>query len=294
MLVGWFAALRGQPLLVPADTLNKPRFIGVTATGLGLWGGSMAALQFVWYDDFEKTKFHTFDDSKEWGQMDKMGHLYTSFQVSGVVSDLYQWAGVRRKKAAIIGAAYSLGYMTTFEILDGYNSAWGFSWSDMGFNVLGTLTQTAQTYFSNDAYVNLKFSFHNSGLAGYRPAVLGNDFASRTLKDYNGQTYWLSFNPFTWFQSETKIPKWLNLSLGYSIEDQLLGDGGTYFITDGTNQQVFKPYRQCYLSFDVDFEQIPTQSKVLKLIFKGLNTIKVPFPALEYAQGKLQFRPFYF
>ena len=28
--------------------------------------------------------------------------------------------------------------MTTLEVFDGYASRWGFSWSDMGFNLLGS------------------------------------------------------------------------------------------------------------------------------------------------------------
>lgn len=285
---------RSQDFFLPSDSLHKNRFIGVSSTGLGLGVGSILALKYVWYDDFDKSPFHFFNDSHEWGQMDKMGHLYTSFHFSTLINDLYQWAGVKPKKAALIGGAYSLTYMTSFELLDAYNTKWGFSWSDIGFNAIGTAASTFQTYCWNERRINLKFSVHESGLADYRPTVLGNDFASRTLKDYNGQTYWLSFTPVTWIKKETIIPAWLNLSLGYSINDQLIGDGGSYVLNGGTSQVVFSPYRQFFLSLDIDFEKINTQSRVLQLLFRGLNCIKVPFPAFEYSQGKFTFRPFYF
>ena len=45
---------------------------------------------------------------------------------------------------------------------------------------------------------------------------------------------------------------------------------------------------------DINFEEIPTKSRWLNLVFRGLNFIKVPFPALELSKGKLQFRPLYF
>lgn len=285
---------KAQSFLIPSDSSNKSRVIGVTATGTTLWAGSITALQFVWYNDFEKSKFHFFNDSHEWGQMDKMGHLYTSYHFSGMVDDLYKWAGVSHKKSAIISTIYSVGYMTTFEFLDAYNEEWGFSWSDIGFNVMGTATYFTQAYFFDEQYFRLKFSAHESGLAAYRPNVLGDDFASRTLKDYNGQTYWLSFNPFNWTKQTSKVPKWINFSLGYGIDNQLIGDGGTYVINNGSEQLSFTPYRQYYLSFDVDFQAIPTKSRLLKLLFRSLNIVKVPFPALEFSQGKLQFHPLYF
>ena len=292
LLIGLHA--QGQSFLAPSDTLNKRRVIGVTATTSVLWGGSIAALQFVWYNEFDKSKFHFFNDSKEWNQMDKVGHLYTSFHFSGAVDDFYKWSGVEHKKSAIISAAYSFGYMATFEILDAYNEKWGFSLSDLGFNALGTATYFSQAYFWDKQYVHLKFSAHESGLADYRPTVLGADFASRLLKDYNGQTYWASFNPFYWGNTKSKVPEWLNLSLGYSINNQLIGNGGTYIVQSGTNQQIFTPYRQYFLSLDVDFQAIPTKSRLLKLLFRGLNIIKVPFPAVELSNGKVQLHGLYF
>ena len=283
-----------QGFLTPADSLNKKRLIGVSITGGVAWAGSITALQFVWYKDFDKSPFHFFNDSREWNQMDKMGHLYTSWQFGRFVGDLYEWSGLNHRKSALIGAGFSLGYMTTFELLDATNVQWGFSWSDVLFNSLGSATYFTQEFLWNKQYAHFKFSYHDSKLAQYRPELLGNDFTSKLLKDYNGQTYWMSFNPIHWFNPESKIPEWINISLGYSTNNQLIGDGGTYIVSNGGTQQSFTPYRQLFLSFDMNFEAIPTQSRLLKLVFRGLNFIKVPFPAIEFSKGKLGFRPFYF
>ncbi|UKN00916.1 YfiM family protein [Paracrocinitomix mangrovi] len=280
--------------LVPSDSLNKKRLIAVSAIGAASWTGSIGGLYFVWYKDFPKTGFHVFNDNQQWQHMDKMGHLYISHHVGRFVGDLYEWSGLNHKKASIIGAGVSLGYMSTFELLDATNEQWGFSWGDMGYNTLGAVTYWGQEYFFNKQYVQFKFSAHHSGLAEYRPEVLGSNATSRMLKDYNGQTYWMSFNPIYWFKKESKFPEWINLSLGYSINNQLIGDGGTFVYTDGITSQSFTPYKQYFLSFDVNFEAIPTDRRWLKLIFRGLNYFKVPFPALEFSQGKVGFRPFYF
>lgn len=283
-----------QSFLTPADSLNTKRAIGVTSVlGTG-WAGSILALQYVWYADFDKSPFHFFDDSHEWNQMDKMGHMYTSWQMSRAVNDSYKWAGLSHQHAALIGLGVSMGYLATFEILDGFNSKWGFSWADIGFNSIGAITYASQAYLWNEQYALFKFSYQPSGLAEYRPTVLGNDFTSRLLKDYNGQTYWMSFNPFSWAKGDSKVPKWLCLSLGYGIHDQLIGDGGTYIYTTSNQQETFTPYRQYYLSIDIDFESIPTNSNLLKLLFKGLNCVKLPFPALEFSQGTIKGRAFHF
>ena len=283
-----------QTLLEPADTFNKPRTIGTSIFYGSGWVGSTLALQFVWYKDFDKSDFHFFDDSHEWMQMDKMGHTYSAWSFSRLAGDLYEWSGIDHKKSAIIGGSLGFAYLSKFEFLDAYNEAWGFSWADVGANFAGSAIYFGQEYFWNDQRIKMKFSYSNSGLAQYRPNVLGNSFSTRMLKDYNGQTYWLSFNPWVIANKESKIPEWITLSAGYSIHNHLIGDGSTYVYDDGSSTLSFTPFRQYYLSLDVDFEKIPTESRGLKLLFRALNYVKVPFPALEFSQNGVGFKPFYF
>ena len=97
------------------------------------------------------------------------------------------------------------------------------------------------------------------------------------MKDYNGQTYWLSFN----IQSFTKdnfVPKWLNLAIGHGGEGMFYGKKEEA-IANGVIQN---PYRQFYLSFDVDLTKISTKSHFLKTLFSVINTIKIPAPTLQY------------
>ncbi len=254
----------------------------------------MLGLHFVWYDDFPKSEFHSFNDGAEWQQMDKVGHFSTAWYISRFSGGTFKWAGVTPKKSALIGMGFSFGYLATLEVLDASNLEWGFSWGDLGANTAGTLMYFGQEFVWGEQKFKLKYSFHNSGLADYRPDVLGEGFFGRALKDYNGQTYWLSFNPVSLIKPETKFPRWLNFAVGYGIDNQLIGDGGTYVYSTSGGQVNFVPYRQLYFSLDIDFEKIPTQSKILKVIFKGLNFFKVPFPALEISQNTFRMKPFYF
>jgi len=274
--------------------LNKKRTLVVSVANAGLWGGSIGGLYYVWYKEFPKSDFHFFDDSKEWLQMDKLGHINTSYQFSRTTADLYKWSGVKPKIANLMGSSYSFAYLLSIEFLDAYNTHWGFSWSDIGANTTGVLLYSIQDYFWSKQFIKPKFSYHNSELAHYRPQILGSNTIESLIKDYNGQTYWFSFNPVRMINSKLDFPKWLDLSLGYSINNQLIGDGGVYVTTQNNQQLSFTPYRQFYLSLDVDWEEIPVKSKALKLLFRGLNFVKIPFPTIEFSNKGVKGYGLYF
>ena len=48
------------------------------------------------------------------------------------------------------------------------------------------------------------------------------------------------------------------------------------------NGIIQNPYRQFYLSLDVDLTKITTKSHFLKTLFSVFNTIKIPAPTLQY------------
>lgn len=277
-----------------SDTLNTSRLIGASITEGGLWGGSIGGLYFVWYKDFPKTKFHFFNDMGEWQQMDKMGHLTTAWNFARLSGGFNQWAGVSHKKSVLIGSLYSFAYMTTFEVLDAYNEAWGFSFPDVLANSSGIVLYAGQELLWQEQRIKLKFSAHHTSLAALRPDVLGDSFTSRLFKDYNGQTYWLSSSPFQFIKTDKKWLDCIQLSVGYSINRQLIGDGSTYVSIENGEQMSFTPYRQYFLSLDLDWEQIPTNKKWLKWMYRTLNVVKIPFPTLEFSKGKWQAHAIYF
>jgi len=127
--------------------------------------------------------------------MDKMGHLYASYKFGLLTSEAMIWSGIPRKKSVLLGAGIGLGYQTTLEIFDGFSSDWGFSWYDMAANGLGAGLYIGQQFIFKEEWIIPKFSFHPTQYAALRPTVLGNGFPQELLKDYNGQTYWFSFNP---------------------------------------------------------------------------------------------------
>jgi len=271
------------PFFKHADSLNKGRVIGVSV-GLGtVWVGSMAGLSQVWYKNVQKSKFHFFNDSKEWLQMDKMGHGYTSYWLYNRSYGLYRWAGLDRKRSLIIGGAFSLGFQSTLEIFDGFSSKWGFSWADMTANASGIILFGAQELIFKKQIITPKFSYFPSQYAQYRPAVLGSNFAERLLKDYNAQTYWFSINIASMMPEHWRFPKWLNLAVGYSVNEKLVGDDEFYAIQTSAGSKTFSSYRQFLLSLDVDLSKIPVKKPWLKALLSTLNTLKIPFPTIGFS-----------
>ena len=82
-----------------ADTLNRSRFILVTATGATLYAVSIPALYVLWYKDYPQSGFHFFNDNDEWLQMDKAGHTTASYYLGLIGYSSLRWAGVNEKKA---------------------------------------------------------------------------------------------------------------------------------------------------------------------------------------------------
>src|SRR3989344_8391817 len=153
--------------------------------------GSITLYQ-AWYKDYNTGTFHAFNDNTEWLQMDKVGHTLTTFQIGNAGYHACKWSGMAEKKSILIGGTSGFAYMSIIEVMDGFSEGWGFSWGDMGCNATGTGLFIAQQYFWKEQRIKLKFSFHQSEYWKYRPNLLGENLGQQWLKDYNGQSYWLS------------------------------------------------------------------------------------------------------
>lgn len=276
--------------LTPSDTLNKPRRNAVVIAEATIGVTTLVGLNQLWYNDYDQSKLHTINDNGEWMQMDKLGHVLTSYYVGRVGADVLNWSGVSEKDQLIYGATLGLAFLTVVEVFDGFSEEWGFSWGDMASNVAGTGLFIGQELLWSEQRVTLKYSFHQTKYADIRPERLGENFLEQTLKDYNGQTYWLSANMQSFFK-KSKVPKWLNLAVGYGAEGMLTGNDEPENIEFPNQDRI----RQYYLSLDIDLSRIKTQSRVLKTALSVINFIKIPAPTFEInSKGKVKFHSIYF
>lgn len=274
--------------------LHTRRLAAVLSIEGALYLGSLGGLYFAWYKNYPQSSFHLFNDDNEWMYMDKCGHVTTAYYISMIGYNSYRWAGLSSNNATIYGSLLGMAYMLNIEILDGFSSQWGFSLGDFSANTAGCLLFMGQQLGWKEQRFVMKYSFHQTKFASYRPDLLGDNLIQNMLKDYNGQTYWVSGNIASFLSKTTRFPKWINVAFGYGAEGML----GAAFNPDSLKQQVlphYDRYCQFYLSMDVDLTRIPTRSKALKTLFTIFSFIKIPFPAIEYnSLGKFKFHPFYF
>jgi hypothetical protein len=262
--------------------------------------GSLLALNDAWYKAYSRTAFHTFNDSKEWLQVDKAGHMWSVYTLSRHTGSLWKWAGMDDKNAVLAGSLSSLAYLTAIEFMDGHSAKWGWSWADITANAAGAGLYATQAFLWNEQRLSLKFSAHketyDASLDARANDLFGRHLTERLLKDYNNQTYWLSVNLKS-FIPRTTLPPWLNLAAGYGAAGMLGGFDNSWSDRNGVHHE--RPdivrTRQFYLSPDIDFTKINTQKKTLKVMFEILNSIKIPAPALMInSKGKLRAYALYF
>ncbi|MEM6800809.1 MAG: DUF2279 domain-containing protein [Bacteroidota bacterium] len=279
----------GSNFFQNATSLNKKRQRISSRILAGAYVGIFSYMGLVWYAGEDLSGFHFFDDSHEWKQMDKVGHVMGGFQCSRYVTSMLKWSGVPKKRAIIQGSLSGLAVMSTIEIFDAFGESWGFSWSDMGANVLGSGLSVANQAIWNEDRLQLKMSYIKSPYAGDPEfeRLFGSTYPEWFLKDYNGQAYWLSVRVHSFLPESSfkdKYPPWLNLAVGYGAE----GLEGGYDIDESWRA---REYRQLYLSIDLDLDNIKTRSALLKRVLSALNLIRIPLPALQFDKNGVKFLP---
>lgn len=246
--------------------------------------GGIALLNGAWYTQYERSAFHSFDDSGEWLQMDKAGHFFSSYTLGRWGHAAWVRCGREDRQALLLGGSLGLIFLSGVEVLDGTSSGWGFSWSDMAANVVGSGFFMGQQAMWNEQRITVKFSARTTSYAALRPALLGESLGERILKDYNGQTIWLSGNVRS-LVSSSGLPPWINIAVGYGAENMLsafpAGNDGRY--------------RQFYIAPDIDLTRIKSRSKVVRTLLFVLNGIKLPLPGMEVdSHGRVFVRPLLF
>lgn len=276
-----FSQSKLNQFLTPSDTLNSKRKTAVYITETAVLGTTLIGLNQLWYKDYDKSKFHFINDNEDWLQMDKLGHLYSSYHLGRIGAEALQWSGASKKEQLIYGSTVGLGFLTAVEVFDGFSSEWGASSGDIIANISGTALYVSQELLWNEQRITPKFSYHKTDFPSLRPNTLGETSLEQILKDYNGQNYWLSFNVYSFTKLEF-VPKWLNFAVGH-------GGSGMLFSTKSDaleNGYIQNEYRQFYLSLDVDLTKIKTNSHFLKTVFSVFNTIKIPAPTLQLNSNK--------
>lgn len=291
LVVGSTTVSVGQNLSgAPSDTIKLSRFLLFSGTGYTV---AQAGLYTLWYRDQPSQPFTIFNDAAQWKQVDKLGHAYSAYHLSHLSSRAFLKAGIPERKSYWYGALVGKLMLLPVEFFDAYSAAYGFSWSDVAANTAGALLLPVQYELWDEIRVHPKFSFRRTSFAAQRPNTLGRALHEEVIKDYNGQTYWLSFDLDRFFERRD-FPKWLNLAVGYGAENML-------YAREHENRAAgLYPYRQFYLAPDIDLSHLKRKpnslgNRLLNGMLYVVNLIHLPAPALGFVPGQgFRFYPLYF
>lgn len=281
-----------QDIETKADTNKIKRttiFKAVTFTS-AYYVGSMYVLSKTWYQDKERVPFHFYNDNEGYLQVDKFGHMFGSYLYSYIGYYGLLKLGATRKEALIFGS--TLGFVLQFpiEIMDGIHEGYGFSWGDIAANAMGSALVFGQELLFREQLVKYKFSYWESSYSDNSNGYLGETTMNRFFKDYNAHTYWFSI-PVNKIVFKQQLPAWFNFAVGYGANG-MYGEFENVTVFNGVEIPETERYRQYLLSLDIDWPRINTNSRFLKVLFKGMTFIKLPFPTLEY-NSKGQFKGYW-
>ncbi len=272
-----------------ADSVSEKR-LSYTTLAILEAGGHLSAftgLYFLWYRNYPQTRFHFFNDLPEWLQMDKAGHFFSGYWLTRLQT--YVWKQTGYKRPALMGALWSAVAMTGIEILDGFSAKWGASVYDALANFIG-ISLALWQYDNPKLLVFPSFSFHPIRYPSKyeeRARQLYGTFPVSLLKDYNGQTYWISMGHRQW----VILP-----SFGYSAEGMLGGMSNCWIQNEVEVCADIPRQRQFLISFTLNWKKLKVNWKHWKKLASVLDVIKLPAPALMFSvpDGSLKFYLVYF
>lgn len=288
LLLLLFSCLSATAQLPDSSQLRQKRLKPLLIGSAAGYGGLQLGLYQLWYAEQPQSSFHFFNDNRQWMGVDKMGHSYSSFQLSRISSEALQWAGVPARKASLYGSLGGFLLMAPIELMDGFASGYGASWGDLAANGLGSLLYGLQQWHWQESRIKPKFSFHPSPYASQRPSLLGGSFPSQLLKDYNGQTYWLSVGVKKFLPESSAYPGWLNLAVGFGTEAMV------YARPEQSRAAGYKPKAQLYLAPDLNLSHFKSNKRLVRILLFVLDGIHLPAPALEINKNRIHLHPLYF
>lgn len=292
-------------LLMPVDTVNLNRVWiagGVAATSYTAFS---IGLYQAWYRKNGLGKFHFFNDAGEWMHMDKAAHAFSGYFQSEWGYRGARWCGYSERAALLWGNSMAMLFQTTIEVMDGYGKDYGFSWPDMAANMIGLGIFTSQQLIWKEQKFRIKLSAWpqryssepvnaledpDYSIKDRTRELFGNGFFNTVFKDYNAQTYWLSFSPERMINRQWTIwPDWLNVAFGFGAGGLLGGYSNVWDRNNGIryNASSIPRVNEYYLSLDIDLSKINTRNRFLKSLCSLFNIVKIPAPAVSLnSEGK--------
>ena len=78
-----------EHFLKPSDTLNQKRLKTLVISEAAIGATALIGLNQLWYKDYPKSSFHFINDNNQWLQMDKLGHMYSTYHLGRVGAGIF-------------------------------------------------------------------------------------------------------------------------------------------------------------------------------------------------------------
>lgn len=240
--------------------------------------------QNAWWSN-QRGGFHFTEDWVSALQVDKMGHAFGGYLMAYGMDEALRTSGIDYKTSSILGSAFAVGYQTYVEIEDGFAHDWGFSPSDLYFDIMGPAFYLAQHYVPALQNITPKWQYVPTDWVQKSSLKRPKTF----IDDYNSSTFWYSINVYNILPDNAKkywVP-WLNLAVGYGADAT---DEQTSL--EGPPDQLSK--RRYTLSLDYNLVHLlPEGGYFWNWFRQTLNYIKLPSPALEFSSNGTRFHLLY-
>jgi hypothetical protein len=210
------------------------------------------------------------------GGADKLGHAYSFYVSTRMMTKSFQWAGHSQPQAIQLAGITSAALSVGVEILDGFTEKYGFSSEDVIMNLTGIGTGIILDQYP-----------HGDNLFDLRLKYWPSDDARRLdeydpFTDYSGQTYLLITKASGILTlRQKKWLRYLELAVGYGTRG--------YQPTDGTDSQPKERNFYYGLSFnlsqlfnDMLFKKNPTSSYTQLVTEQVLEYLQMPGTALLF------------
>lgn len=293
--------------LTKANQYNRNRAIIYLFTSFGIYLAFCIIFFYSWYIGYENTSFHFFDDFGMWNNIDKIGHFYGAYLACYLSYLFGRWSGISKSKCLILSIFWAILFQFTIEIWDAFSEKWGFSIYDCLYNILGIIVFYLQYKYLSKYLFSIKLSsilrdYTDINILGHqgtiqstklrRENLFGSSPFERYLKDYNSQTYWVSFN-LNKLLKTVFVPQWFNIAIGYGAKNMYGGFSNKWSYGNeifSVNELNFERETTLFFAIDIDLRLCYTKTTSFNLIKNILNLIKIPSPVLELdSGGKIKF-----
>lgn len=250
--------------------LNYSRLALVTGSVIGV-GAAVHIYQYnSWWKNYRKP-FHFQEDLIYGRSVDKVGHFWGAAFSSFILARSYKWAGLNNTQSYWVGAIGGSIFQLFVEFQDGF-SQWGFDRVDAAADIAGGFYPLLQYYVPELNVLNIKASYYPRQL-GKTGNIPGQKHV--LIDDYEGQTFWLTFDTSTLLSKDLDFLKYFGLAVGYSVRD----------LHDNSKQ-----YGILLIALDYNLKKIiPQKGEFLKALSEGLNYFKFPSPAIQISPKVIMF-----